>query len=367
MNRIARLTAATVVVVLVCVFGAQAVEMDTVTVGNPGNAGEWSGASYGGWGPDRICGAVENVYEIGKFEVTAGQYTEFLNAVAATDTYELYNPDMLSRDVGCKIRRIGSPGSYVYLVDPNEDGVEDADWIDRPVNFVSWGDIARFANWMHNGQLTGAQNLSTTEDGSYFLNGATMDEQLLAVVREPDATWVIPSEDEWYKAAYHKNDGATGDYWDYPTGTNTVPNNGNPEGDTGNSANYDDGIDRTIGPPYHRTVVGSFGLSAGPYGTFDQGGNVWEWNEGLLNGSSRGNRGGSFSSYIIGLYAAGRFNFEPTFEYYGLGFRVAHVSEPEPIPAVSEWGLIVMGLLMLTAGTVVLPPRGCARQQGMFD
>ena len=60
--------------------------VETVTVGNPGNAGEWSGESYGGYGPDRICGAVDYTYNIGKYEVTAGQYTEFLNAVAGVDT-----------------------------------------------------------------------------------------------------------------------------------------------------------------------------------------------------------------------------------------------------------------------------------------
>ena len=349
-----RLLTCGICVLAVAVIARADVMIDTVTIGNPGNTGELSGEGVGGYGPDRICGAVEYVYNIGRFEVAAAQYTEFLNAVAATDTYGLYNPDMLSRDVGCKIRRIGSPGSYVYLVDPDEDGVEDADWMERPVNLVSWGDVARFANWMHNGQPTGAQDLSTTEDGSYFLNGATTNEQLLAVVRKPDATWVIPSEDEWYKAAYHKNDGPTGHFWHYPTGTDAVPNNGNPEGDTGNSANYDDGVDRTIGPPYHRTVVGSFALSPGPSGTLDQGGNIWEWNEEVLYGSSRGNRGGSFSSYIIGLHAGGRFHFEPTFEYYGLGFRLAQASEAEPIPTVSEWGVIVMALLLLTAGTATL-------------
>jgi len=33
-------------------------------------------------------------YHIGKYDVTVGQYTAFLNAVAATDKYGLYIPQM---------------------------------------------------------------------------------------------------------------------------------------------------------------------------------------------------------------------------------------------------------------------------------
>ena len=199
--------AAVAAVLLSCVSDAQAnVVIDTVPVGNAGNTGEWSGESYGGWGADRLCGAVDYAYNMGKYEVTAGQYSEFLNAVASTDTYGLYNTSMWSSSYGSKIQRSGSSGSYSYSVA--------ADWANRAVGHVSWGDAARFANWLHNGQPTGAQGLSTTEDGSYFLNGAMFNSELLAIAREPDATWVISSEDEWYKAAYHKNDGVTGTYWD---------------------------------------------------------------------------------------------------------------------------------------------------------
>jgi len=133
-------------------------------------------------------------YEIGKHEVTAGQYCEFLNAVAGTDTYDLYRTEMGdTNSCGCNIKRTGSSGSYTYNVDP--------DWANRPVNFVSWGDAARFCNWLHNGKPTGPQDLSTTEDGAYLVDGAMTDEQLMAVPRKPDATYVIPTEDEWYKAA----------------------------------------------------------------------------------------------------------------------------------------------------------------------
>jgi hypothetical protein len=84
--------------------------------GDPGNAGELSGEGAGGSGRDRICGAVDYVYNIGTYEVTAGQYCEFLNAVADTDTYGLYNTNMWSNDYGCKIERTGDPDSYSYSV-----------------------------------------------------------------------------------------------------------------------------------------------------------------------------------------------------------------------------------------------------------
>jgi formylglycine-generating enzyme required for sulfatase activity len=272
---------------------------------------------------------------MGKYEVTAGQYTAFLNAVAATDTYGLYNTNMGSiPNLGANIQRAGSPGSYTYSVA--------ADRANRPVNYVSWGDSARFANWMDNGQPTGAQGLTTTEDGSYYLNGATTDAALIAVTRKADATWTISSEDEWYKAAYHKNDGVTGNYWDYSMGSSAIPSNGNPGGDTGNSANFWNG-DYTIGSPYYRTNAGFFGLSDSPYGTFDQGGNVWEWNEAVIVGSSRGVRGGSFNNIDNDLHASNRSNGYPTIESANVGFRVSEVPEPNSLAMLSIAGLGLLG------------------------
>ncbi|UCC31516.1 MAG: SUMF1/EgtB/PvdO family nonheme iron enzyme [Phycisphaerales bacterium] len=313
------------------------VVIETVTVGSPGNAGEGSGWSYGGYGPDRICGAVDYAYNIGKFEVAAAQYTEFLNAVADEDTYGLYYTSMADPFglFGCNIQRTGTSPNFSYSVAP--------DWADRPVNYVSWGDAARFCNWLHNGQPTGAQNLTTTEDGSYYLNGATSNPELMAVVREEDATWVIPSEDEWYKAAYHYNDGVTGNYYDYPTSSDSVPgyvnDSGNLSGtgtafteggtDPGNYATYDgDGGIDGIGSPYYRTEVGEWENSDSPYGTADQGGNVWEWNEAVPYVSVRGARGGSFYHDVGGdLHAAGRDNYGPMSQAGWIGFRVAEVPE----------------------------------------
>jgi len=308
---------------------ANALNMETVPVGNAGNAADtevmWPDGTTG-------YGGVAYDYRIGTYEVTAGQYCDFLNKTAATDTYGLYstNMDTAVYYLGCNIKRSGVSGSYTYTVA--------SDWANRPVNYVSWGDSARFSNWMHNGQPTGSQNASTTEDGSYYLNGATSDEALQAVMRKANPTWVIPSDDEWYKSAYHKNDGVTGNYFDHPTSSDSVPSNvlGDPT-DPGNNATYHNN-GNTIGSPYYRTEVGAHENSDSPYGTFDQGGNVQEWNEAVIYGSLRGLRGGSFFDVDYGLRASFRNYGAPTFESSAaLGFRVAEV------PEAATAGLFLLG------------------------
>ncbi|MBN1489757.1 MAG: SUMF1/EgtB/PvdO family nonheme iron enzyme [Phycisphaerae bacterium] len=311
-------------VIVLSVGPALAVNIETVPVGNAGNAGEWSGESYGGYGPDRVCGAVDYTYNIGKYQVTARQYTEFLNKVAGVDAYNLYHPYMWSWSTGCKIERFAGTGTpadpYQYRVD--------SEWADRPVNYVNWGDAARFANWLTNSQPTGtltgdpAQDAWLTEDGSYSLDGATTNAELLAVTREPDARWVIPSEDEWYKAAYHKNDGVTGDYWDYPTSSDTVNTS---------MANYGGSVAYT-------TAVGSYAYSS-PYGTYDQGGNLQEWNEAIVLDSQCILRGGAFNSSDSLLHAAYRHRTTPTNKNDNIGFRVVQVPEPATIVMLALAGL----------------------------
>ncbi|MEX1045119.1 MAG: PEP-CTERM sorting domain-containing protein, partial [Chthoniobacterales bacterium] len=76
------------------------------------------------------------------------------------------------------------------------------------------------------------------------------------------------------------------------------------------------------------TDGGAFSNSGSAYGTFDQAGNVWEWNDAVI-GSSRGIRGGSWYNIEIDyLQSSGRLDGPPTFENDGVGFRVAIVPEP---------------------------------------
>ena len=100
-------------------------------VGNAGNAADTTG-----------YGAVTNPFAIGKYDVTVGQYTSFLNAVGATDTYGLYNTGMATDLNVAGISQSGSSGSYTYSVIGSAN---------HPITYVSWFDAARFANWVANG------------------------------------------------------------------------------------------------------------------------------------------------------------------------------------------------------------------------
>jgi formylglycine-generating enzyme required for sulfatase activity len=289
----------------------------TVPVVDPGNPADVTG--FGSVGYD---------FEIGLTEVTNAQYTAFLNAVAtSSDPNRLYNPFMASECRGgitcVRITR----SSCSYGVKP--------DFADKPVNFVSWLDAARFANWLHNGRPTGPQGPATTEDGAYDLRTPNPG---LTAVRKAGARWFLPSEDEWYKAAYYDpadpaaDAGGTPDYWLYPTRSDATPlpalatASGAVANPGPNVANYfNQFLWSCPGTLSSVSECGGCGpASASYYGTFDQGGNVFEWTETRRAGSSglvmRGGDMGNAANTLEATSASGNL---PDREDSIIGFRVA--------------------------------------------
>lgn len=308
---------------LVLAPAASAVDIDWVTIGNPGNPADTPASNCF----EASCGSVSYRYFISKYEVTNAQYAEFLNAKAASDPLDLYSTVMGSDATFGGITRSGSSGSYTYSV---KEG-----FADKPVNSVTFYDALRFANWLNNGQGD-----ADTETGAYTLLGGTPSPSNgLTVTRNALANTFLPRENEWYKAAYYSPGGV---YFDYPTGTNTQTGCGVPASDTGNSANCDD----YIFPPGALTNVGAYSLSDSPYGTYDQGGNVWEWNEVIWFGSERGGRGGGWSTNADPLAASNPGNSNPESESVAVGFRVA--SRPPPVPIGAVAAAASAGLLMMT-------------------
>jgi formylglycine-generating enzyme required for sulfatase activity len=282
-----------------------AVDMDWVTISGGNSQCDPQGQG--------CFGKVDYTYRVGKYEVTNTQYAAFLNAVASTDGHGLYNSNMALANGG--ISRSGSAGAYAYGVSIGQGN--------KPVNYVSFYDSLRFANWLHNDQPVGPQSNSTTEDGAYTLTSQGMYQN--QVTRNASASVFLTSEDEWYKAAYYDNSAQL--FSDYATESGAEIACSTPDSAT-NSAN----CSNMLGMP---TIVGAYLNSISASGTFDQNGNVSEWTEARYGSLSRVLRGGSFlSSLPLSLSSSSRSTSNSMFpgqEF--VGFRVASVV-PEPSTAL---------------------------------
>ena len=295
--------------------------MEFVRVANPGNADDVVDADLLSFGIQRT-GGVNQTYLIGKYEVTNTQYTQFLNAVAATDVNDLYDVRMVV-DPRAGIMQSGNPGSFTYALKPNMGN--------KPVIWISFYDAIRFCNWIHNGMPTGPQNATTTEDGAYLLIEENYPSTF--IVRKEGAKVFLPSESQWYKAAYYdptKN--GTGGYYRYPTRSDNIPilakadANGNINNPSSNVANFNFGAGWNA-QTGNVTAVGSGGPGTeSAYGAADMGGNVFEWTDSIRDFESRILRGGSWGSWLTeenDLQSSTRYSGDPSVRQDNIGFRVA--------------------------------------------
>ena len=299
-----------IVLCVACLFSPQAwseVTFEWVTVGNVGNPAD----------PGTGDGSVDYVYQISKFEVTNAQYAEFLSSVLPDGNVPLLSPDEgdpIGLWTGSPIIQTGAPGSYSYEPEAGRES--------HPAN-MTFLDSLRFVNWLQNGQPNGIVGEATTESGSYDVFKGTTE------VRNHGAMFVIPTWDEWYKAAYH-DPTASDEYWLYPNQSNSPPNNDAPPGGT-NSGNFSRFVD-----------VGSYPDSSGYYGALDQAGGVGEWTEEIYGLSPIPSRRYGSPQDALLSDSSSLFAREPNF-YQGL--RVVRlIPEPSSI-ALASFSLMVIGVL----------------------
>ncbi|MEM1060651.1 MAG: SUMF1/EgtB/PvdO family nonheme iron enzyme [Verrucomicrobiota bacterium] len=214
---------------------------------------------------------------------------------------------------------------------------QDSRGANRPATSMSWNEAARFVNWLNTSQgYQAAYNFAVNPGDSGYGAGNANDNILLwsaseafsqtNLFRHKDAVYFLPSEDEWYKAAYYSGSGSV--YFDYATQQNIGdPPTAVASGTGANEAVFQQG--GGIGPADITQAGG-----ASHYGTVGQGGNVWEWQESAFDGDSdslsenRGRRGGYWVNPENALRASARLSSPPTLQSDIIGFRVASVPEP---------------------------------------
>jgi formylglycine-generating enzyme required for sulfatase activity len=261
------------------------IDINFVTIGNAGNAAD-TGGTVG-------CGAVSYGYRIGKYEVTNAQWNTFTDAAGAPT---------------------GNPSS-AYDQNALYTGAQ------QPTGNVSWYETLQFCNYLTSGDKSkGAYQFSGNNTNPGNFQGINRT----AAISSYGIAYVIPTENEWYKAAYYKPDGSG--YSLYANGTNTAPIAG-----VNSNYNYAIGVpwDITNGTPEQNS-------------TFDMMGNIWEWNESLYGSYYPCIRGGTFGSSGIILSSPYRGYDSPYYEYLGIGFRVASVPEPATLLLLSLGGLALI-------------------------
>lgn len=296
--------------------GTNQFSMEFVTIGNPGNAPDTSGNP-------NPAGSVSYTYGIAKYETQAdfiAKYNaEFGNANNLVITY-------------------GNIGK-------------------KPANYISWNKAARFVNWLNTSSGGFAAYKYTTggvqDNIALWTTEDSLDYDPLNPFRSKRARYVLPSTDEWYKAAYYdpNKPGGAG-YWDYPTGSDTAPTPVG-SGTAPGTAVYNLNVEYDNNSAADADLAG--GLS--PYGVMGLGGNLWEWQEGggtLINTAVAGHRvqrGGWYND--TNAYSMLSTTFEnnkpPTYEIWMTGFRVVSLSTSQP-PAVPEPSMMLIGTVFGLGG-----------------
>jgi hypothetical protein len=285
--------------------------MDFVTIGNPGNVADSTGLP-------NPAGSVPYVFRMGKYEVSESMVT--------------------------KASILGGLGIEMQVTRGGN----------KPATYITWNEAARFVNWLNTdwGSVPAYKFTLNPGDVGYSANLNNIELWTAAdpgfdaanPYRDSRAHFFLPSENEWYKAAYF--DGTAGVYYNYPTGSDTPPSS------TVGGASAGTAVFTPSSPPGPNEpadIMNAGGLS--PYGTMGQGGNVREWVESAADGvndspsEDRPYRGGYWLGGVNLLESASRTYFGASdYERYSTGFRIAAV--PEPLETAGVAGLAALGFAL---------------------
>jgi formylglycine-generating enzyme len=319
------------------------VTFDWATVGNPGNAPDTLVMNKGPAADFTTgYGSVGYTYQISKFNVTNAQYVQFLNAADpnGSNTRRIYDARMSTTSLGLAYTggidlNAGASAGAKYSVKAGQESY--------PAIWIRWDAGARFVNWLANGQGSGS-----TESGVYDMSLLTSS-FATPPPRAPGATVFLPSENEYYKAAYYDpTKSGTGGYWQYGTRSDTAPASVSPPG-TSNAANIGFGNGggggtadtmATTGAALNSAVdyltnVGAYTSSTSSYGLFDVEGPVYNWTEATR--TTFGNelpiyRGGSwrYGEQSAGAAYRNIYSGAATASYAWYGLRIAGLPPAPP-------------------------------------
>jgi hypothetical protein len=257
----------------VITHGTTSLSLSFVNIGAVGNAADNTG-----------FGAVSYKYNIAKFATTQADY-EMVRAVVGGDT---------------------------ALVSGTTQGVATA------IGSISWNSAAKYCNWLTTGDFN---------TGVYSFNGSGVITGIMdraTAYATYGVSYALPTENEWYKAAYYSV--AEGVYYDWATGSDTKPSE-------------EKGTGENIGG----TVLWNVGEGAMEVnGTYDMGGNKSEWTESLVSGGGSRYIRSAYFGWSNNADSSKRTYKSETYENDGYGMRIMQI-----IPEPASMTLIGVGALII--------------------